>query len=157
MKVNIDIPSDMVKAIDATAEKEFFSRSEWIRTAIRSKLFPPPEGIQYDLQQGNHGQVSTPRVTVPMAENLESITHASSGTKGSRDGDYFIEWCQANFAHPFERGVTRKCLKVTVVDAIDGNPAYLNGRYFDNRYMCEECIKKVNETEGIALKEGGTE
>jgi len=46
MKVNIDLPNDMIKAIDVVANKNFYTRSEWIRVAIREKMGISPQGIQ---------------------------------------------------------------------------------------------------------------
>lgn len=36
--LNISLPSELVKAIDSRAEKEYRSRSEFIREAVRQKL-----------------------------------------------------------------------------------------------------------------------
>lgn len=94
---------------------------------------------------------------VPVVENFKSVVNSTNIYKGMKSGEYIWEWCQANYSHPFEKGKLRECLKVTVVDGITEDNAYLKGKFFVDKFMCKECIEKVNSTEGLGLKEGQNE
>jgi Arc/MetJ-type ribon-helix-helix transcriptional regulator len=116
MKVNIDIPEDMLEAVDTEAKKGFFSRSEWIRTAIRSLLFTPPEGIhdatnldskEVDVYEGTYGSTN-----IPVASTTK--------TKG---------FCDC------EKGVEYELTLITWEDE-NGTPI------INRKFACPKCVEK---------------
>lgn len=126
MKVNIDIPEDMLEAIDGACKREYFSRSEWIRTAIRSKLFTPPEGI--------HSRQEGITLLADASEVLEE--HISTTLKNSTVPENIPlniknRWCELHF----ERGVTYDC---TLISWEDEN----GDMRVNKKWACPKCFEK---------------
>lgn len=120
MKVNIDIPEDMLEAIDDACKREYFNRSEWIRTAIRSKLFTPPEGIQ--------------PVTVSATTDENKIVKPLINETSTASLNIKIKWCDLHF----ERGATYECRLISWEDE--------NGELrIDHKYACPKCYDKYSK------------
>ena len=114
MKVNIDIPEDMIQAIDGVAKKEFFSRSEWIRSAIRAKLMR----VEAVYPEGIPEIPKAPVITEEMINKAEKMI-----------GDAVVGFCEIHF----EKGV-KYLLKLITWEDENGTAVV------DKKYACPKCV-----------------
>lgn len=158
MKINIDIPDTMVKAIDDKCEAEYFSRSEWIRTALREKLFPLvrikeiepskkgtpaiepiPEKYKYIVSEVGKGETipmktppKGPMVTVQLPEYLWDDYNLMPVSKVGLPDQFCVTWHSKG-----ERRTVYPIKKFREDGSLE-----LEGNY------CKECIKEFLAKDG---------
>lgn len=132
MKVNIDIPEDMLKVIDERCAAEFFSRSEWIRTALRDKLFNKEIKVVTgnELVEKVRPNTSTLPVENTIRENAPEVLWEDSNlmpiSKVGVDEQYCPNWCK--------KGVKQRVYPVKKYD--------VESKLVWEKLLCKDCINK---------------
>lgn len=93
MKISINLPEELLKDMDKVCLDEKYERSEFIRTAIRDRIYPK------DIHIG----------TMPVEHKVEINTTPT------------VAFCDLNMAHPFIKGKEYPVRQITWEDE-NGNP-----------------------------------
>ncbi len=116
MKISLTLPEELLKDMDKVCLDEKYERSEFIRTAIRERIYP--KGIQPTQELPKEKWVAVPgKVELPERRAIEP-----SKVEG---------WCQTHF----EKNA-KYVLKLVTWEDENGTPV------IDKKMICPKCITK---------------